>query len=70
VLTLLVICLVLFTKYYEGDKVTKDERGGACNTHGSNEKYKVLVLMPEGKRPLGRPGRREEDNIDCIVTRI
>jgi hypothetical protein len=25
--------------------------------------YRVLVGMPEGKRPLGRPRRRWEDNI-------
>jgi hypothetical protein len=25
--------------------------------------YKVLVGKPEGKGPLGRPGRRWEDNI-------
>jgi hypothetical protein len=25
--------------------------------------YKILVGKPEGKRPLGRPGRRWEDNI-------
>ena len=25
--------------------------------------YKVLVAKPEGKRPLGRPRRRWEDNI-------
>ena len=25
--------------------------------------YRVLVGKPEGKRPLGRPGRRWEDNI-------
>jgi hypothetical protein len=25
--------------------------------------YKVLVGKPEGKRPLGRPGHRWEDNI-------
>jgi hypothetical protein len=25
--------------------------------------YKVLVGKPEGKRPLGRPGRRCEDGI-------
>ena len=26
--------------------------------------YKVLVGKPEGKRPLGRPRRRWEDNIN------
>jgi hypothetical protein len=25
--------------------------------------YRILVGRPEGKRPLGRPGRRWEDNI-------
>jgi hypothetical protein len=25
--------------------------------------YRVLVGKPEGKRPLGRPGHRWEDNI-------
>jgi hypothetical protein len=25
--------------------------------------YKILVRRPEGKRPLGRPRRRWEDNI-------
>jgi len=25
--------------------------------------YRVLVVKPEGNRPLGRPGRRWEDNI-------
>jgi hypothetical protein len=25
--------------------------------------YKVLVGKPEDKRPLGRPGRRWEDNV-------
>ena len=25
--------------------------------------YRVLVGKPEGKRPLGRPRRRSEDNI-------
>jgi hypothetical protein len=25
--------------------------------------YRVLVGKPEGKRPLGRPRRRREDNI-------
>jgi hypothetical protein len=25
--------------------------------------YRILVGKPEGKRPLGRPGRRWEDNI-------
>jgi hypothetical protein len=29
--------------------------------------YKILVGKPEGKRPLGRPRRRWEDNIRMEV---
>jgi hypothetical protein len=37
---------------------------GACGTYGRGEKvYRVLVIKPEGKRPLGRPKRRWEDGI-------
>jgi hypothetical protein len=28
--------------------------------------YRVLVGKPDGKRPLGRPGHRWEDNINRI----
>jgi hypothetical protein len=42
----------------------KDEVGRACGTHGGREDvYRVLVGRPEGKRLLGRPRRRWEDNI-------
>jgi hypothetical protein len=38
--------------------------GGKCGTHGRGERYiRVLVCRPEGKRPLGTPRRRWEDNI-------
>jgi hypothetical protein len=29
----------------------------------SRNAFKILTGMPKGKRPLGRPGRRWEDNI-------
>jgi hypothetical protein len=29
--------------------------------------YRILVGKPEGKRPLGRPRRRWEDNIRMVV---
>jgi len=31
---------------------------------------KVLVGKPEGKRPLGRPGRRWEDNINMHIQEV
>jgi len=38
--------------------------GGACSTYGGRRGlYRVLVGKPEGKRPLGRPRHRWEDNI-------
>jgi hypothetical protein len=38
--------------------------GGACSAYGERKDvYRVLVRKPEGKRPLGRPRRRWEDNI-------
>jgi hypothetical protein len=37
--------------------------GGTCGTHREGRGvYKVLVRRLEGKRPLGRPRRRWEDN--------
>jgi hypothetical protein len=38
--------------------------GRACGAYGEDRSvYKVLVGKPEGKRPLGRPRRRWEDDI-------
>jgi hypothetical protein len=38
--------------------------GGTCGTHREGRGvYRVLVGRFEGKRPLGRPRRRWEDNI-------
>jgi hypothetical protein len=32
--------------------------------------HRVLVGKPEGKRPLGRPGRRWEDNIRMDIQEV
>jgi len=41
--------------------------GGACSTYGKRRgAYRVLVVKSEGKRPLGRPRRRWEDNIKIV----
>ena len=38
--------------------------GGTCGGHGGGVGvYRVLVGKSEGKRPLGRPRRRWEENI-------
>jgi hypothetical protein len=38
--------------------------GRTCSTHRKGKGvYRVLTGRPEGKRPLGRPRHRWEDNI-------
>jgi hypothetical protein len=32
--------------------------------------YRILVGKPEGKRPLGRPGRRWEDNMKLDLREV
>jgi hypothetical protein len=42
----------------------------ACNTNGEKRnEYRIVVGKPEGKRPLGRPRCRREDNIKGILQR-
>ncbi|KAJ4435418.1 hypothetical protein ANN_18033 [Periplaneta americana] len=36
----------------------------------SRDAYRVLVRRPEGKRPLGRPRRRWEDNIEMDLREV
>jgi hypothetical protein len=49
--------------YRAGDELEKNEMGGACSTDGGRVVYRVVVGKSEGKRPLGRPRRRWDDNI-------
>jgi hypothetical protein len=45
--------------------------GGTCGTHGEGRGiYRVLVGRPEGKKPLGRPRCRGEDNIKMDLREI
>ena len=45
--------------------------GGACSTYGVRRGViRVLVGKPEGKRPLGRPRRRWEDNIKTDLQEV
>jgi hypothetical protein len=54
----------LITKYYSGNQIEKNKMGGACSTYGGKRgAYRILVVRPEGRRPLGRTRRRWEDNI-------
>jgi hypothetical protein len=38
----------------------------ACIEHIVNA-YEMLIKKPEGKRPLGRPRRRREDNVKVDI---
>jgi hypothetical protein len=45
--------------------------GGACSTYGERiVAYRVSVGKPEGKRPLGRPRHRWEDNIKMAIQEV
>jgi hypothetical protein len=45
--------------------------GRACGTNGEKRSaYRILVEKPEGKRPLGRPRSRWEDNIRLDLREI
>jgi hypothetical protein len=46
---------------WAGHVARMGERGGV---------YRVLVGKPEGKRPLGRPRRRREDNIKADLQEL
>jgi hypothetical protein len=48
-----------------------NEMGRACSTYGEDSGvHRVLVGKPEGKRPLGRPRRRWEDNIKMDLKEV
>jgi hypothetical protein len=45
--------------------------GRICSMHGEGRSvYRVLVGGPEGKRPLGKPRHRWEDNIKMDLREI
>jgi hypothetical protein len=45
--------------------------GRACSTQGEKRNaYRIVVGKPEGKRPLGRPRHRWEDNIRMDLREI
>ena len=54
---------MLLIRYYLGNEIRKNEMGRACNTCGERRgAWRVLMGKPKGKRPLGRPRRRWENN--------
>jgi len=62
----------LLTQYCAGGKIETNEMGRACGAYGVEVRgvHRVLVGKPEGKRPLGRPRRRWEDNIKMDLQKV
>ena len=54
-----------------GGKIETNEMGGACGAYEEGRgAHRVLVGKPEGKRPLGRPRRKWEDNIKMDLQEV
>jgi hypothetical protein len=61
----------MICKYYLCDQIEKNEMSEACSTYGERRSaYRVLGGKPEGKSPLGRLGRRWEDNIKMDLQEV
>jgi hypothetical protein len=58
---------VLHTHYCVSDKIEKNEMGRACSSEGGGERR---VQGFGGKRPLGRPRCRLEDNIKMDLQEV
>jgi hypothetical protein len=53
------------------DKIKKNEMGRACSAYGERRGvYRFLMVKPTGKRSLGRPRRRWEDNIKMNIQEV
>jgi hypothetical protein len=45
--------------------------GRECSTYGERRyAYRVSVVKPEGRKPLGRPRRKWDDNIKMTLQRV
>jgi len=60
----------LLTKYYSSDKPRMRWARHVARVGERRGVYRVLVGKLEGKRPLGRPRRRWEDNIKMDLQEV
>jgi len=59
----------LSTPYYQGDQIKKSKVGRDYGTHGVRGNANgVSMGKPEGKRPLGKPRPKCEDNTKMNLT--
>jgi len=62
---------VFLTEYYSGDQIKKNEMRRACGTYQRLERcVQNFGWEARGKKPLGRPRRRWEDNIKMNIQEI
>jgi hypothetical protein len=50
--------------------VVRGYKFGFCDCRLTKAKHRALVGKPEGRRPLGRPRRRWEDNIKMDLREV
>jgi hypothetical protein len=56
---------------YPAHLIRENEIGSVCSTYGERRSvYRVLVGKPEGKRSLGIPMRKWEDNIKMDLEEV
>jgi hypothetical protein len=54
-----------------GGTIENNEMGRTCSAYGGEERcIQGLVRKPEGKRPLGRPRSRWQDNIKMDLMEV
>ena len=62
---------MICTPYPAGGKIETNEMGRACPAYGEDSGvHRVLVAKPEGKRPLGIPRLKCEDNIKMHLQEV
>ena len=63
---------MFLTKYYLGDQIEKNTKGGAYIARMGDRRgaHTVLVGKPKGRRPLRRPMPRWEDNIQMNLQEV
>jgi hypothetical protein len=68
-LYVLVFCLLM--NYCSSGQIVKNEMDAVCSTYGERKGvYRDLVGKPEGKRALGSPRRRRENNIKMDLQEV
>lgn len=61
----------LYSSGYIITVINENEMDVTCSTHiGEEQCMQTSVGKPEGKRPLGGPRHRWEDNIKCALNEI